>query len=105
MQSRGREWGQGRCQKVPAGTARTARCDHRFCNRGEKKMDFTKEFCGLDFTKELCGLLERSQLDVEAANKRIQVWVLNVDTMAVIPKHNPDEVARRYLKFFRHLIV
>jgi hypothetical protein len=42
---------------------------------------------------------------VEAANKREQVWVLNVGTMTVVPKPSPDEVARRYLKFFRHLVV
>ena len=47
MQARGKEWGQGKRQEVPAGTARTARCDHRFCNRGEKRMGFTKELCSL----------------------------------------------------------
>jgi len=30
---------------------------------------------------------------------------LNVGTMAVVPKPRPDEVARRCLKFFRHLVV
>ena len=42
---------------------------------------------------------------MEAANKREQVWVLNVGTMTVVPKPSPDEVARRCLKFFRHLVV
>jgi len=52
VQSRGREWGQGKSQKVPAGTARTTRCDRRFCNRGEKKMGFTKQGVGQGAEKE-----------------------------------------------------
>ena len=42
---------------------------------------------------------------MEAADNRIQVWVMNVGTMAVIPKPSLDEDAWRYHNFFRHLVV
>ena len=65
----------------------------------------------MGFTKELCSLPRRGSgvrprreaILMWKPRTNVNRWVLYVGTMTVVPKPAPDEVARRCLKFFRHV--